>query len=61
MIIMGVQISSILPKEVIEIDSLTGKTIAVDAFLWLHQFLSIIRQPDGTPLMDSKGRRAKSA
>jgi len=56
MIIMGVQISSILLKEVIEIDSLTGKTIAVDAFLWLHQFLSIIRQPDGTPLKDSKGR-----
>ena len=53
---MGVQIFDILPKKEIEIESLTGKTIAVDAFLWLHQFLSIIRQPDGTPLMDSKGR-----
>ena len=53
---MGVQIFDILPKKEIEIENLTGKTVAVDAFLWLHQFLSIIRQPDGTPLKDSKGR-----
>jgi flap endonuclease-1 len=53
---MGVQIFNILPKKEIEIKDLLGKTIAVDAFLWLHQFLSIIRQPDGTPLKDSKGR-----
>jgi len=53
---MGVQISKILPKKEIEIIDLSGKTIGVDAFLWLHQFLSIIRQPDGTPLKDSKGR-----
>jgi len=53
---MGVQISRILPKKEIEIMDLSGKVIAVDAFLWLHQFLSIIRQPDGTPLKDSKGR-----
>lgn len=52
---MGIQIFNILPKKDIEIEDLTGKSIAVDAFLWLHQFLSIIRQPDGTPLMDSKG------
>lgn len=52
---MGVQIFDILPKRELEIESLIGKTIAVDAFLWLHQFLSIIRQPDGTPLKDSKG------
>ena len=53
---MGVQISNILPKKEIELTSLSGKILAVDAFLWLHQFLSIIRQRDGTPLMDSKGR-----
>ena len=53
---MGVQISDILPKKEIEIKDLSGKTIAVDAFLWLHQFLSIIRQTDGVPLKDSKGR-----
>jgi len=53
---MGVQISKVLPKKEIEIKDLSGKTIAVDAFLWLHQFLSIIRQPDGITLKDSKGR-----
>jgi flap endonuclease-1 len=53
---MGVQISNILPKKEVEIKDLSGKVIAVDAFLWLHQFMSIIRQPDGTPLKDSKGR-----
>lgn len=53
---MGIQIFDILPKKDIEIEDLKGKVLAVDAFLWLHQFLSIIRQPDGTPLMDSKGR-----
>jgi len=53
---MGVQIFDILPKKEIEIGELSGRFIAVDAFLWLHQFLSIIRQPDGTPLKDSKGR-----
>ena len=53
---MGVQISKILPKQELEINELSGKTLAVDAFLWLHQFLSIIRQRDGVPLKDSKGR-----
>jgi len=53
---MGIQIFDILPKRDIEIEDLKGRILAVDAFLWLHQFLSIIRQPDGTPLMDSKGR-----
>ncbi|MBU5575162.1 MAG: flap endonuclease-1 [Candidatus Aenigmatarchaeota archaeon] len=53
---MGVQISEIFPKKTIEIEELKGRIFAVDAFLWLHQFLSIIRQTDGTPLMDSKGR-----
>ncbi|MDE1823594.1 MAG: flap structure-specific endonuclease, partial [Candidatus Micrarchaeota archaeon] len=43
-------------KENITLDELSGKTIAVDAYNTIYQFLSIIRQPDGTPLMDSKGR-----
>lgn len=56
MYLMGVQISRILPKKEIEFRDLSGKTLAVDAFLWIHQFLSIIRQRDGTPLRDSNGR-----
>ncbi len=43
-------------KERIELDALSGKTIAIDAYNTIYQFLSIIRQPDGTPLMDQKGR-----
>jgi len=52
---MGVQISEILLKKEISVDELSGKTIAIDAFNHLYQFLTTIRQRDGTPLMDSKG------
>jgi len=52
---MGVQIAEILPKEKIETENLAHKIIAIDAFNWLYQFLSSIRQYDGTPLKDSKG------
>lgn len=53
---MGLSISEIIPREEIEIPDLKGKTLCVDAFNTLYQFLSTIRQPDGTPLMDNKGR-----
>src|SRR5439155_1305781 len=33
-----------------------GLDVAIDAFNTLYQFLAIIRQPDGTPLMDHEGR-----
>ncbi|MGC8676266.1 MAG: flap endonuclease-1 [Candidatus Micrarchaeia archaeon] len=42
-------------KERITLDTLNGKTIAIDAYNTIYQFLSIIRQPDGTPLKDSRG------
>jgi len=53
---MGVQLSDILESRKIELESLRGKIIAIDAFNWLYQFLSSIRQYDGTPLKDLKGR-----
>jgi len=53
---MGLQIGDIVPRKEITLESLKGKVIAVDAFNALYQFLSSIRQPDGTPLMDSKRR-----
>lgn len=31
-------------------------SVAIDGYNALYQFLSIIRQPDGTPLMDKEGR-----
>ena len=53
---MGLQISEIISKEQIEFSDLKGKTIAVDAFNAIYQFLTTIRQPDGTPLKNSEGK-----
>ncbi|MBE6518602.1 MAG: flap endonuclease-1 [Thermoplasmata archaeon] len=53
---MGVNLSPIVTAKEIELEELRGKTVAVDAFNTIFQFLSIIRQPDGKPLMDSQGR-----
>ena len=50
---MGLNISQIIPKKEISLDDLKNKKLAVDASQTLYQFLSSIRQPDGTPLMDS--------
>jgi flap endonuclease-1 len=54
---MGVALRDILLdyKRTVTWESLPG-IAAVDANNALYQFLSIIRQPDGTPLMDKQGR-----
>jgi flap endonuclease-1 len=53
---MGVKLSDILPIENRSITDFAGMWVAIDAYNTLYQFLSIIRQPDGTLLSDSKGR-----
>lgn len=53
---LGVNLGDLVLKNTIGLDGLSGKIIAVDAYNTLYQFLSIIRQPDGTPLMDREGR-----
>ena len=53
---MGLQIGEIVPRKEVTFPDLKGKVIAVDAFNAIYQFLSSIRQPDGTPLMDNKRR-----
>src|SRR3989344_2853955 len=53
---MGVKLADLFPKAEINYDLLKGKKIAVDASNVLYQFVSSIRQRDGTPLMDSKSR-----
>ncbi len=53
---MGVKLKNIAPKHETSFKELKGKKIGIDAFNWLYQFLSIIRQPDGTPLKNSKGQ-----
>jgi len=52
---MGVNLKDIVPHQELSFDQLHGKTIAVDALNTLYQFLASIRQPDGTPLMNSRG------
>jgi flap endonuclease-1 len=53
---MGVDLKDLIPRTPISFEALSGKVIAIDAYNALYQFLSIIRQPDGTPLRDRTGR-----
>lgn len=53
---MGVNLSGIVPKKELKFEELLGRIVAVDAFNVLYQFLTTIRQVDGTPLQDSQGR-----
>ncbi len=53
---MGVDLADIIPEQSTSLDNLSNKTLAVDAYNALYQFLAIIRQPDGTPLKDRRGR-----
>ncbi len=54
--ILGVNFKDLIPKTPVKLEDLGGKIIAVDAYNAIYQFLSIIRQPDGTPLKDSSGK-----
>ena len=55
---MGAKIGEIIRagSRPTSLEALTGRVVAVDAQNTLYQFLSTIRQPDGTPLTDSAGR-----
>ena len=53
---MGIILSDIVSPERRTLEDFSGKILAIDAFNTLYQFLAIIRQPDGTPLMDGQGR-----
>jgi len=53
---MGLNIREIIPRKELEISDLNGKTVCVDAFNILYQFLFRFLQVDGTPLMDNKKR-----
>ena len=53
---MGVNLRDLVPKKTVRLEDLSGKSIAIDAYNALYQFLAIIRQPDGTPLKDTMGR-----
>ena len=55
---MAVNLGSLVApvKESISLDDLADNVVAVDAYNTIYQFITIIRQPDGTPLMDSQHR-----
>ena len=52
---MGVKLKEIVTAKQTKIEDLRGRKIGIDVSNMLYQFLSSIRQPDGTPLQDSKG------
>ena len=53
---MGVQLKDLIDGKEVQLEELKGKKIAVDASMWLYQFISSIRSPDGSLFTDSKGR-----
>lgn len=53
---MGVKIGDLITRKVeLRLKDLSGNKLALDAFNAMYQFLAKIRQPDGMPLMTSRG------
>lgn len=53
---MGVNLSGLVEPQAVDLSYLRGRTVAIDAYNMIYQFLSTIRQPDGSPLCDREGR-----
>jgi flap endonuclease-1 len=53
---MGVDLKGIVTARKIRLEDLAGRTVAVDAYNALYQFLAIIRGEAGEPLADRRGR-----
>ena len=53
---MGVDFADAIPREKIQLQDISGWTLAVDGYNTLYQFLAIIRGMDGGHLKDSRGR-----
>lgn len=52
---MGLKFRDIASAHEIKLNELNGKIVALDASNTIYQFLTSIRQMDGTPLMDGDG------
>ncbi len=52
---MGVDLGGLVPKKVVEFEDLPKTSVAIDGYNALYQFLSVIRQPDGSPLVNERG------
>ncbi len=53
---MGIKLGPLLETRPIKIEELSNQKVAIDGYNILYQFLSSIRQADGTLLTDSEGR-----
>ncbi len=53
---MGVDLAELVQRKTIKLEDLAGKVIAIDAYNALYQYLSAIRQADGSPLMNRFGQ-----
>ncbi|MDE1724889.1 MAG: flap endonuclease-1 [Thaumarchaeota archaeon] len=53
---MGLDLKQLCVRERTNLESFTSKTVAIDAYNAIYQFLSIIRGPDGLPLTDYNGK-----
>ena len=53
---MGIQLGPLLETRQIKVEELSGQRVAIDGFNVLYQFLTSIRQADGSLLTDSDGR-----
>lgn len=53
---MGVKIKDLIESRPVDFSHLNNKILAVDAFNMLYQFITTIRQPDGSPLTDDNGK-----
>src|SRR5512136_1871190 len=53
---MGVDLGELFAKEPCAFTDFKDRVVALDGYNILHQFLSSIRQRDGTPLKDAQGR-----
>lgn len=52
---MGVKLKDIVEPKSITFKDLEGRSVSIDAFNTIYQFLSTIRQRDGRPLSDENG------
>ncbi|MBU7000770.1 MAG: flap endonuclease-1 [Theionarchaea archaeon] len=52
---MGVNLTPIITKRVVDLSQLSGKMLAFDANNVLYQFLALIRTQGGVPLADGRG------
>jgi len=53
---LGVDLGEIIQKKKLSLDDLSGRTLAIDAYNALYQFLAVIRGEKGEPLMDRHHR-----